>query len=89
MGAQLISNATVQAIEAKTVRYEVATAQGESEVHRVPADTVVIATGLDANPKAAEGLKTLSVRIREIGDIQGPGYLEGAIHDGFRAALLL
>jgi 2,4-dienoyl-CoA reductase-like NADH-dependent reductase (Old Yellow Enzyme family) len=23
----------------------------------------------------------------EIGDASGPGYLEGAIHDGFRAAL--
>jgi 2,4-dienoyl-CoA reductase-like NADH-dependent reductase (Old Yellow Enzyme family)/thioredoxin reductase len=88
-GASLVANAIVHAIEEKEVVYEVASTKGEPEKLRAPADTVLIATGLESNGEATKRLRDAGVPIREIGDVCGPGYLEGAIHDGFRAAFEL
>ena len=88
-GVELVPRATVHSIEAREVVYEVALADGETKSCRTPADTVLLATGLVPNPEIAQRLEKAGVPIREIGDVAGPGYLEGAIHDGFRAALEL
>ena len=53
----------------------------------VPADTVVIAEGLAANPDPLEALRASGVPVVSIGDVDGVGYIEGAIHQGFRAAV--
>jgi hypothetical protein len=45
--------------------------------------------GLDANREITTSLEGLDVPIREIGDVTGVGYIEGAIRDGFEAALAL
>lgn len=84
--ALLVSSAKVLAIEKRDVLYEVASAEGEAREHRIPADTVLVATGLEPNLETSQRLREAGVPIREIGDVHGPGYLEGAIHDGFRAA---
>ena len=39
--------------------------------------------------EVAARLQEAGVPIREIGDVKGVGYLEGAIRDGFEAALAL
>ncbi len=89
--ARLVASATVHAIEEKEVVYGVVSpeAEAESETLRAPADTVLIATGLEPNGEVTKSLRAAGVPIREIGDVGGPGYLEGAMHDGFRAAFEL
>ena len=88
-GVLLVSSAKVSSIEPQHVAYEIEAADGEAQDRRVPADTVILATGLEANPDTTKILREAGVPIREIGDVTGPGYLEGAIHDGFHAALTL
>jgi 2,4-dienoyl-CoA reductase-like NADH-dependent reductase (Old Yellow Enzyme family)/thioredoxin reductase len=88
-GVQLIPNATVLSIEKNEVRYRRNSAETESKETQVPTDTVVLATGLEPDPDAIEKFRLAGVPIRAIGDVSGMGYLEGAIRDGFRAALAL
>ncbi|MEN8160528.1 MAG: FAD-dependent oxidoreductase, partial [Myxococcota bacterium] len=83
-GARLEPKARVLEIGAETVRFEQAGASEE-----VLADTVVVATGLVANPGPAAELGAAGLPVAEIGDATGVGYIEGAIHDGFRAAIAL
>ena len=85
-GVALIAEAKVKSIEDRTVAYEVA---GHDDRILVPADSVILATGLAANPSVAQTLSSTGVPLREIGDVGGVGYLEGAMHDGFHAALSL
>ncbi len=85
-GVALIAEAKVKSIEEQTVAYEVA---GHDDRILVPADSVILATGLAANPSVAQTLSSAGVPLREIGDVGGVGYLEGAMHDGFHAALSL
>ena len=54
-----------------------------------PVDHVVVATGLVPDPGPAAGLAAAGLPVTEIGDATGVGYLEGAIHDGFHAAIAL
>jgi 2,4-dienoyl-CoA reductase (NADPH2) len=88
-GVELIADATLRSIGDREVEYEIQIADGDLRLCQTEADTVVLATGLGPNPTASQRLKEAGVPIREIGDASGPGYLEGAIHDGFLAALEL
>jgi 2,4-dienoyl-CoA reductase (NADPH2) len=83
-GVQLLEGARVLAIDGPVLRYE--TKDGEAEIQ---ADTVVIATGLQGNPAGIARLEAAGVPVRAVGDGSGVGYIEGAIHEGFRAALEL
>jgi 2,4-dienoyl-CoA reductase (NADPH2) len=83
-GVRLEAKARVLEIGAEAVRFERA---GAPEA--VPADTVVVATGLVANPAPARELGAAGLPVTEIGDATGVGYIEGAIHDAFRAAIAL
>jgi len=88
-GVELIANAKVRSIGTKEVAYEIESEKdgvAETNEHHVAAESVVIATGLHADPDQVEAFRIAGVPIRQIGDVSGPGYLEGAIHDGFRAA---
>jgi 2,4-dienoyl-CoA reductase (NADPH2) len=82
-GAQLWTNAAVRAITPTGVR---AALGGEAE-REVASDSVIVATGLAANPAPAQELRTRGLRVLEIGDATGVGYIEGAIASGLRAAL--
>ncbi|MGI9602533.1 MAG: FAD-dependent oxidoreductase [Acidimicrobiales bacterium] len=79
-GVALIGEATVTDIETDTVRFRVGNA-----AHRVPADTVIIATGMVADATVADRLREAGFDPVEIGDVSGVGYIEGAIRDGFNA----
>jgi NADH dehydrogenase FAD-containing subunit len=87
-GVELVTNATFREITDEAVRYEVApTSEDEAPLQReTPADSVIIATGLTANPAAIQLFEGLAKSVEAIGDCTGVDYLEGAIHDGFRAA---
>jgi len=84
-GVELITNAAIEEITSAAVRYRV----GEADAVQAPADTVIIATGLEANPAAVERFEGLAARVEAIGDCTGVSYLEGAIHEGFQAAASL
>jgi pyruvate/2-oxoglutarate dehydrogenase complex dihydrolipoamide dehydrogenase (E3) component len=88
-GVELVAGAIPRSIGEHQVEYEVRLANGDVQLCQAEADTVILATGLGPNPTASQRLKEAGVPIREIGDASGPGYLEGAIHDGFLAALEL
>jgi len=88
-GVELVAGATLRSIGQHEVEYELHVAEGDRGLCRIQADTVILATGLGPNPATSQHLQAAGVPIREIGDVRGPGFLEGAIHDGFRAALEL
>jgi 2,4-dienoyl-CoA reductase-like NADH-dependent reductase (Old Yellow Enzyme family) len=88
-GAVLVANAVVREIGDREVAYEIRTSPSEGQLAKVLAESVILATGLEANPSVAAHLQSAGVPIREIGDVTGVGYLEGAIRDGFEAALAL
>ncbi len=87
-GVELITNAIFREITDDAVHYELpATSEGEAPIrHAAAADSVIIATGLAANPEAIRPFEGLAPSVEAIGDCTGIGYLEGAIHDAFRVA---
>jgi 2,4-dienoyl-CoA reductase (NADPH2) len=86
-GVHLIDQATVTRIDEHAVHYETGPHEGHVTPEEVPANTVVIATGLVANPELADALLEQGITPIVIGDCQGVGYIEGAIRDGYHAAL--
>lgn len=81
-GAELITEADVTRITAESVLYRC----GEED-HQTAADNVIVATGLVGDSSVADQLRSDGFDPVVIGDCDGVGYLEGAIHDGFRAGL--
>ena len=88
-GVDLIGRARVERISEHEVEFSVADAEGKTEKRHVEAQNVIITLGLAANPGLAARLEGLETRIISIGDCTGVGYIEGAIRDGFHAALSL
>jgi 2,4-dienoyl-CoA reductase (NADPH2) len=86
-GVRMHTRARVLEIGEKAVRFEIAPAQegAEPQQGEAAADTVILATGLEANPEPAQRLREAGVPVIEVGDATGVGYLEGAIHGGFAA----
>jgi 2,4-dienoyl-CoA reductase-like NADH-dependent reductase (Old Yellow Enzyme family)/thioredoxin reductase len=85
-GVELVANARVETIEKNAVVYSITSQTDEPQIS-VATDTVILAIGLGANPEVRQTLGEMSVPMREIGDVTGVGYLEGAMRDGFHAAL--
>jgi 2,4-dienoyl-CoA reductase (NADPH2) len=88
-GVRLETRAHVLEITGSSVRFETredAAAAPQASEARV--DTVIVATGLAPNP-GAEALEGVAARVVVVGDAKGVGYIEGAIHDGFAAAIEL
>jgi 2,4-dienoyl-CoA reductase (NADPH2) len=88
-GVRLYTGARLQVIENDLVRFEVALREEEPASQEAPADTVILATGLVANPEPVALLAKAGVEVVTVGDAGGVGYLEGAIHQGFHAAIAL
>jgi len=86
-GARLHAETEVLEIEERAVRFRSMAPDAEAE--RVDVDSVVIAEGLVGNPEGVAVLESAGVPVRVIGDASGVGYIDGAIADGFRAALEL
>ena len=87
-GATLLTGAEVTAIDEGAVRYVVGDT-GDDATSAVEVDSVVIATGLVADETVADQFRAAGFDPVVIGDCTGVGYLEGAIHDGFHAALAI
>lgn len=83
---ELVPRARIRAVQEKTVEFDVQVGKDEIEARSIEADTVILAIGLDSNPDVTTRLAEAGVPVREIGDVSGVGYLEGAIRDGFQAA---
>jgi len=83
-GVTLINDARVTRITESVVSYR--TEAGMSEVS---ADNVIVATGLEADTTLADSLRSAGFDPVVIGDAGGVGYIEGAIADGFEAAVAL
>lgn len=83
---ELVTRAHVRAIRPGAVDFERESDAGAALSESRPADAVLLAIGLEANPSFAAALRARGLAVREIGDCAGVGYLEGAIQSGFRAA---
>lgn len=88
-GVDLVPYARVRSIGEKAVEYDVGTGEAGPTQTSLEADSVILAIGLGPNPEITAALKEAGVPVHEIGDVKGVGYLEGAMHDGFHAALAL
>jgi 2,4-dienoyl-CoA reductase-like NADH-dependent reductase (Old Yellow Enzyme family)/NADPH-dependent 2,4-dienoyl-CoA reductase/sulfur reductase-like enzyme len=86
-GVSLYPETRVLEIKDKTIRFE-PTSQ-DKPAQEIEIDGVVIATGLIANSESVEILREAGPPVVVIGDAGGVGYLDGAIEDGFKAAIAL
>jgi len=84
-GTTLVTGATVTRIADSAVHYELEDGTGEA----VDTDSVVLATGLVASPDLDQWDGVAGVEPKIIGDATGITYLEGAMHDGFHAAIAI
>jgi 2,4-dienoyl-CoA reductase (NADPH2) len=86
-GVRMHVRARVLEIGEKSVRVERASEQEGAAAERdeIVADTVILAAGLEPNPEPARRLREAGVPVIEVGDATGVGYIEGAVHSGFRA----
>jgi 2,4-dienoyl-CoA reductase-like NADH-dependent reductase (Old Yellow Enzyme family)/ribulose 1,5-bisphosphate synthetase/thiazole synthase len=83
-GAQLLGNAKVRSITARSVHI-----QREDETHDIPADTVILASGEVPDTRLATALRVAGVPVRSIGDCRQPRGLEGANLDALDAAIAI
>jgi 2,4-dienoyl-CoA reductase (NADPH2) len=89
LGVKVVRKAKVKNITDASVVFEIGQPDGSVEPSEAPADSVILATGLEANPALGKALAGLAATVEVIGDATGVGYLEGAIRDGFAAAMRL
>jgi 2,4-dienoyl-CoA reductase (NADPH2) len=87
-GATLLASTRVTAVSADAVHALTKDKSGE-ETREVAADHVVWTLGWTADPTLADALRAAGLRVAVIGDAGGPGFIEGAIHGGFHAAVRL
>ncbi len=73
---------------AKDIRIEegrVCFTDAGGEARSVPADHVVVAKGTTGDSSQAEAFRRAGLRVHEIGDATGVGYIEGAMRDAMQA----
>ena len=88
-GVRIETRASVSRITRRRVVVVIGGDEGPARSEEIAVDTVIVATGLVANPEPIEALRGAGVPVVAVGDAGGVGYIEGAIHDGFRAAIEL
>ncbi len=81
----LVRRATVTKIDPTNVHWS----DADGAAHASPADTVIVALGIEPDDGVAHALEAAGVPVQVIGDCREAGYIEGAIRDGYRAALAL
>jgi 2,4-dienoyl-CoA reductase (NADPH2) len=84
-GAELLAGVRIQGFRAGGV--EIRSAQGEERL--VPADHVLLATGVVPDRRLADAVAPLGVETHRVGDAERVGYLEGAIASGFQTGRAL
>ena len=86
-GVALVANARVHAITAKSV-HAIVEEKGAPRELEIAADHVIWLAGWTGDASLAESLRADGVApVEVVGDAGGVGYLEGAIHSGFHAAI--
>jgi 2,4-dienoyl-CoA reductase (NADPH2) len=85
-GVRIEANSRATKITRDAVRIETRF-ESESQVVDIPADSVLIASGLTPNPDPVQAYRATGIPVVEIGDVTGVGYIEGAIQEGFLAAI--
>jgi 2,4-dienoyl-CoA reductase (NADPH2) len=88
-GVELVGRARVDRITERSVDFSVSADDDKVETHSVEAASVIVTLGLEPNPNLAARLKSSNARVVSVGDCTGVGYIEGAIREGFEAALAL
>jgi NADPH-dependent 2,4-dienoyl-CoA reductase/sulfur reductase-like enzyme len=83
-GVEVVRSATVVAITAGEVRYEV-----DGERRTTSADTVVVAGEVRPGAPLADALRDRDAEVHVVGDAADVGYIEGAIHSAWRVARAL
>ncbi|HIF98698.1 MAG TPA: FAD-dependent oxidoreductase [Myxococcales bacterium] len=88
-GVELVGRARVDRITERSVDFSVSADDDKVETRSVEAASVIVTLGLEPNPDLAARLKSSNARVVSVGDCTGVGYIEGAIREGFEAALAL
>ena len=78
MWAQLHLRAQVQRIGAKEVHWT----DSEGQAHSSAADSVILATGAQADDSLALALQAAGKPVHRVGDCADIGFIEGAMHQG-------
>ncbi|MCP4040235.1 MAG: FAD-dependent oxidoreductase [bacterium] len=86
-GVELHAETRVTQIDANSVHYVGVSEDAQPMIAAV--DSVIIAEGLVSNPETVASLDSAGVPVVVIGDAGGVTYLDGAIRQGFEAALAL
>ena len=86
---QLVSSARVDRITESEVEFTTVTREDKATANSVPADSVIITLGLEPAPDIVARLEENAIHAIPVGDCTGVGYIEGAIREGFHAALSL
>lgn len=86
-GVELHGETRVIEITSENIRFE--SIGSDSQPQEWAVDNVIIATGLVANPESIDSLRSAGIPLVVIGDANGAGYLDGAIAQGFKAAIEL
>ncbi len=83
-GVRFVTGATLTAIRAGEADYAVGDAS-----HTVPADHVVLASGVLPDDRAAARFRDAGFDVRVVGDAATVGYIEGAVRSGYVTARAL
>ena len=87
MGVELLTEAKVESIEDDHVLYRSCKEGSDSTTSRRLVDSVILTLGLTDNLTLADQIRAEGIEPICIGDCNGVGYIEGAIRQGFQAAL--
>jgi len=92
MGVEVVTEAKVESIEDDHVLYSLVEEEAganTTKTSRRPVDSVILTLGLTSNPALADQIRAEGIEPICIGDCNGVGYIEGAISQGFQAALAI
>jgi NADH dehydrogenase FAD-containing subunit len=81
-GVRLLTGVRVRSIDETGVVYT--SEAGEQQA--LPADSVILATGVREDRRLAGALAGLGAEVHLLGDCKGVGYIEGALLDAARIA---
>lgn len=82
LGVECLNHAQVVSINTEQVTYS----NSNGQLRTIPADTVIVTSGVTGDLSLAEDLSSLNIEVHSVGDCNGPGYIEGAIHEGYKIA---
>jgi len=80
-GVEFVGGATLTSVGAKDVTVAIG-----DETRVIPADTVVVASGVHPDSTIADTLRADGFEVEVVGDAGGVGYIQGAVRSGYVAA---